>query len=99
MHHDGIARADPFENAERLAAGQHIVLADHLEPVDRRLTIQNLVIVLRAEPKPEAQEWRLGRSYLAVRKRRRGRQWRFTDDVHSFSARPARNRPCRSTLS
>jgi hypothetical protein len=86
VHHHRITLADPFENTERLAARQHVILADHLEPVDRRMAVQNLVIVLRAQAQSKAEKRRLGRQRPRVRKRRRRRQWRFAYDVHSISA-------------
>ena len=46
MHHDGIAFADPVERAQRLAARHHVVFADDLEPVDRRIAVEDFVVVL-----------------------------------------------------
>ena len=37
MHHDRIARADLVQGLQRLAARHHVIFADDLEPVDRRM--------------------------------------------------------------
>ena len=78
MHDDGIALANAVEHPQRLTARQHVVLADDLEPVDRRMAVENLVIVLRAQPQPETEERRLGGRRLVVCKRRRR-----TDDMRA----------------
>src|SRR5260370_949128 len=61
VHHDGIAFANPVQRAQRLAAGQHVVFADDLEPVDWRIAGQDFVVMLRAQAETEAEEWRLRR--------------------------------------
>ena len=47
MHHHGIALADPVEHAQRLAALDHVILGEHLEPVDFGRAVQDLGIMLR----------------------------------------------------
>src|SRR5271167_3884371 len=59
MHHDRKAFADPVEGTKGLAAGQHVVFADDLEPVDRRAAVENLIIMLRAKTQPKSEERRL----------------------------------------
>jgi hypothetical protein len=49
----------------------HVVLADDLEPVDRRIAVQDFIVVLGAQPKTETKEWRLGRIHLPIRRRLR----------------------------
>ena len=61
VHHHGIALADPVEHAQRLAARQHVIFADDLEPVDRRMALEDFVVVLRAQAEAETEERRLGR--------------------------------------
>jgi hypothetical protein len=60
VHHHGIAFANPVERTKRLAAGDHVVLADDLEPVDRRISVEDFVVMLRAQAETEAQERWLG---------------------------------------
>ena len=89
VHHHGIAFADPVERAQRLAAGQHVVFADDLEPIDRRIAIEDFVVMLVAQAETEAEEGRLRRFHRAVRARRRRSVWQFACDVHVVSARTA----------
>lgn len=49
VHHDGIPLADLVEDAQRLAARDHIVLGYDLEPIDGRRSIQDLRIMLGSE--------------------------------------------------
>src|SRR5215211_3023449 len=87
MHHDRIALADLVEHAQGLTARQHVVLAEDLEPVDRRITGEDFVIMLMAKSEPKAEEGRFGRAGLTVCKRRRRRIWQSACDVHVGSAR------------
>jgi hypothetical protein len=50
VHHDGIALADPVEHVQRLAALDHVVLGDDLEPVDGGGAFEDLPIMLRPQP-------------------------------------------------
>ncbi len=49
VHHHRIALADLVEHAQRLAARQHVIFADDLEPVDRRIAVQDFVVMLVAQ--------------------------------------------------
>src|SRR6476660_5538070 len=89
VHHHGVALANPIERAQRLAAGQHVVLADDLEPVDRRIAVQDLVVMLVAQAETEAEEGRLGRRGRTVCKRGRRSTRQSACDVHLVSARTA----------
>jgi hypothetical protein len=86
VHHHRIALANPVEHAQRLAARQHVVFADHLEPVDRRMTVEDFVVMLGAKPEAKTEVWRLGRIHLAIRKRWHGGLRRFGCDIHAASA-------------
>ena len=55
MHHDRIVRADTFENLERPSALDHEVLRDDLEPVHRRMIVEDMRVVRATEPNTEAQ--------------------------------------------
>src|SRR4051812_34018185 len=94
VHHHGIAFANPIERTQRLAAGQHVIFADDLEPVDRRIAAQDFVVMLVAQAETEAEEGRLGRCRRAVRKRRRRAVWQSTCDVHLVSAPPPNKTAC-----
>src|ERR1700722_17488761 len=85
MHHHRVALANAVEHAKRLAAGQHVVFADDFEPVDRRMTAQNFVVMLRPQAEAKAEERRLGRIQLAIRTRCRGWFLQFAGDVHMAS--------------
>ena len=52
VHDDRIALADPIQHVERLAAFDHVVLGNDLEPVDGRLAVEDLLVMLR--PKTQA---------------------------------------------
>jgi hypothetical protein len=54
VQHDRPALADVLQHAPRIATGDQEVLADHLPPVDPRLTRDDLLVVRRAKPEPEA---------------------------------------------
>src|SRR5207249_5609844 len=87
--------ADPVERAQRPAAGQHVVFADDLEPVDRRIAAQDLVVMLVAQAEAEAEEGRLGRCRRTVCKRGRRSVWQSAGDVHLVSARTGQpNKAC-----
>jgi len=49
VHHHRITLADLIEHAEWLAAPDHVILRDHLEPVDVGRPVQDLRIVLESE--------------------------------------------------
>jgi hypothetical protein len=49
MHHHRIALADAIEHAQRLPAGDHVVLRDHLEPVDLGGAVEDLRVMLGPE--------------------------------------------------
>src|SRR6185312_9731443 len=85
MHYHWIALANPVEYPKRLAARQHVVFADDLEPVDRRMAAQNFVVVLRPQSKAKTKERRLGGIHLATRKRWHRRLRYFAGDVHTAS--------------
>ena len=85
VHHHGIAFANPIERAQRLAAGQHVVFADDLEPVDRRIAAQDFVVMLVAQAETEAEEGRLGRCRRTVCRRRRRGVRQSARDVHLVS--------------
>src|SRR5437763_12764820 len=89
MHHHWIALSDLVEHAQPLAARQHVVLADHLEPVDRRISLEDFVVVLVAKTEAETEERRLGRTCRTVRKRRHRRIRQSARDVHGNSAGPS----------
>ena len=89
VHHYGIAFANAIERAQRLAAGQHVVFADDLEPVDRRVASQDLVVMLVAQAETEAEEGRLGRFHRTACKRGRRGVWQSACDVHLVSAQTA----------
>jgi len=86
MHHDGIAFADQLERVQRLAARNHVVFADDLEPVDVGIAAEDFVVVLMAKPETEAEEGRLCRLHRAVCKRRSRTVWQSACDVHVVSA-------------
>ena len=47
MHHDWVVIAYPLQNGERLSSGHHEVFGNHFEPVDPRLSLEDLAVVLR----------------------------------------------------
>ena len=48
-------------------ACRHVVFADDFEPVDRRIAVEDFVVMLVAQAEPETEEGRLGRLGRAVR--------------------------------
>jgi hypothetical protein len=46
---EGIVPAHAFENVERSTPAHHEVLGDDFEPIDRRLALENLVVVIPAQ--------------------------------------------------
>jgi hypothetical protein len=50
VQRDRIARANVIEHAEVVAAFAEVVLAVDLEPVDRRLAVEECAVVRRAKP-------------------------------------------------
>ena len=92
VHHHGIAFADPVERAQRLAARQHVVFADDLEPVDRRIAVQDFVVMLVRADRDRSRgtaAWPIvaGRSASAAA----GELWQSACDVHVVSARGTAN--------
>jgi hypothetical protein len=49
MQDEGVVPANAFENVERSATPHHEVLGDDFEPIDRRLALENLVVVIPAQ--------------------------------------------------
>jgi hypothetical protein len=58
MHYDGIAFADAVKDAQGLAAIDHVIFGDDLEPVDFRLAFEDLAIMLRPKTQAEAEKGR-----------------------------------------
>ena len=56
MHDDGEALPDAVEDTQRLTARDHVVLADDLEPVDRRIAIEDVSVMLGAKAEAEAEK-------------------------------------------
>ncbi len=59
VHHDGVALADLVEHVQGLAALDHVVLGDDLEPIDGRVAVKDLLIMLGPEPQAKAEIRRL----------------------------------------
>ena len=55
VHDHRIALDDLVEHGERLSAGDHVVLRDHLEPVDVGVAVEDVAVVRRAQAEPEAE--------------------------------------------
>src|SRR5215469_5086634 len=55
MHREWVALAKAHQVMQRAPAGNQIVLREDFEPVDGRLTGENCVVVVDAQPEPEAE--------------------------------------------
>lgn len=54
VHHDRIAGGDRIQDLQGPPAGLEEVLADDLEPIDRRGGVQDVTIVRGPKPEPNA---------------------------------------------
>jgi hypothetical protein len=59
VHHHGITLDDLVEQAQGLAALDHVVFRDNLEPIDGGVAIENLFVMLRSQPQAKAEIRRL----------------------------------------
>src|SRR5580693_6390432 len=59
MHHKRIACANAVEDFEWTPARDHEVFRKNLEPVDFRMTIENMQVVVASEPDAEAEKWKI----------------------------------------
>jgi len=74
VHHHRIAFTDPEKKIERLAARHEVVLGDDLEPVDIRLRVEDLVVVVGAKAESVPQPVR-SQLLVAVRMIKRLGSW------------------------
>ena len=58
VHDHGVAFADAIQVVQRLAAGDHVVFAQDLEPVHRRPFVDDGLVVVGAQAQPITQWWR-----------------------------------------
>ena len=54
MHHDRIVGAHAFENLQRPPTLDHEILRDDLEPVHRRMLLEDVYVMRTAEPHAKA---------------------------------------------
>src|ERR1019366_1202861 len=64
MQSDRVMIANPFEDMERPSSRHHEVLREDLEPIHRRIHVENLRIVLRAQTDTETEAQEKERSPL-----------------------------------
>jgi hypothetical protein len=68
MHDDWVVIAYPLQNGERLSSGYHEVFGNHFEPVDPRLSLEDLPVVLRPLTQAESEGWRSFHAIVLAKK-------------------------------
>ena len=57
VENDGMFRADLFQQAQRLAAFDHVIFRDHLDKIDGHIAVQKVGVVGTAKAEPETGKW------------------------------------------
>ena len=58
MLHQRILGCNFVEHGERLAAGNQVILGNEFKPIDGRIAVQNLAVVLGSKPQSKSERGR-----------------------------------------